>query len=195
MAAIMSLIASQASAAAVDNWVLRIDDSTSDLHTYVYLNGSLYQPVGDCHTVASNENCSQAAGFYAKSPSAATTFTTNFVVFESDGVTVSDFGTATAEYVADGGLQDFGLSLNSGSTAFPLGNPFNPGDYLSFIETGGWQTAASFSAVDSQGVLNNVSLQFRSDDVSVPEPLTISLFGAGLAGAVAMRRRKKAMGA
>jgi len=26
---------------------------------------------------------------------------------------------------------------------------------------------------------------------SVPEPLTLSLFGAGLAGAVAMRRRKK----
>ena len=30
---------------------------------------------------------------------------------------------------------------------------------------------------------------------SVPEPLTISLFGAGLAGAIAMRRRKKAAGA
>ena len=32
---------------------------------------------------------------------------------------------------------------------------------------------------------------FVANDTTVPEPLTLSLFGAGLAGAVAMRRRKK----
>jgi hypothetical protein len=32
---------------------------------------------------------------------------------------------------------------------------------------------------------------FKFDATSVPEPLTLSLFGAGLAGAAAMRRRKK----
>lgn len=32
---------------------------------------------------------------------------------------------------------------------------------------------------------------FSDGDIRVPEPLTLSLFGAGLAGAVAMRRRKR----
>jgi len=35
------------------------------------------------------------------------------------------------------------------------------------------------------------SLVFSPDSVAVPEPFTLSLFGAGLAGAAAMRRRKK----
>jgi hypothetical protein len=193
LAAIIGLYASQASAVAITthNWVLQIDDSTSDLKTFVYEDGSLYQPEGDCMTVASNENCGQGAGFYVSSPTAATNFTTNFVLFETDGVTVSDFGTATAFFESDGSLQDFSLSLNSGSAAYPLSNPFSA-PYESLIETGDWQTVASFSnVVDTTGAFNNVLFQIRSDD-PVPEPLTLSLFGAGLAGVVAMRRRKKA---
>jgi len=38
---------------------------------------------------------------------------------------------------------------------------------------------------------NYTDEQFVFTDTAVPEPLTIALFGAGLAGAVAMRRRKK----
>ena len=34
---------------------------------------------------------------------------------------------------------------------------------------------------------------FVQDAHAVPEPLTLSLFGAGLAGAAALRRRKKKM--
>src|SRR4029077_6825810 len=33
---------------------------------------------------------------------------------------------------------------------------------------------------------------FSNGDVRVPEPITLSLFGAGLAGVAAMRRRRKA---
>lgn len=38
---------------------------------------------------------------------------------------------------------------------------------------------------------NDLAFTLNGDATSVPEPLTISLFGTGLAGAVAMRRRKK----
>jgi PEP-CTERM motif len=41
------------------------------------------------------------------------------------------------------------------------------------------------TTVSDSGLFDNIS-----DETEVPEPLTLSLFGAGLAGAVAMRRRK-----
>ena len=42
------------------------------------------------------------------------------------------------------------------------------------------------------GATGPVSAEVDAPITSVPEPFTLSLFGAGLAGAVAMRRRKKA---
>ena len=45
---------------------------------------------------------------------------------------------------------------------------------------------------DSNGLDNVVLLDLGPAPVtSVPEPGTLALFGAGLAGAIAMRRRKK----
>jgi PEP-CTERM motif len=54
----------------------------------------------------------------------------------------------------------------------------NPGDTSSYVDD--W-------AVDTEG-FTFTNYAFRN----VPEPLTLSLFGAGLAGAAAMRRRRKA---
>ncbi|MGZ5935581.1 MAG: PEP-CTERM sorting domain-containing protein [Rhizomicrobium sp.] len=51
------------------------------------------------------------------------------------------------------------------------------------LETGGWQN------VSSDFGTGGVTAYVQSDR-DVPEPLTLSLFGAGLAGAAAMRRRK-----
>ena len=47
------------------------------------------------------------------------------------------------------------------------------------------------SSGNPTGLRVDAELVPGTENVNVPEPLTLSLFGAGLAGAVAMRRRKK----
>lgn len=50
-----------------------------------------------------------------------------------------------------------------------------------------------FSGVPRRKEPNDLAFTLNDTPISnVPEPITLSLFGAGLAGAVAMRRRKKA---
>lgn len=44
---------------------------------------------------------------------------------------------------------------------------------------------------DTIGAINNTNNTFTSAFFPVPEPLTLSMFGVGLAGVVAMRRRRK----
>lgn len=54
--------------------------------------------------------------------------------------------------------------------------------------------AGGYRINDIQGLNDSVDYQkvfFVANDTTVPEPLTLSLFAAGLAGAVALRRRKK----
>ena len=71
--------------------------------------------------------------------------------------------------------------------------------YLGFPPQWGWATSASGTGNAYQnffgtaGPIGNVNLAFDVQGTSnnVPEPLTLSIFGAGLAGASVMRRRKK----
>jgi hypothetical protein len=61
---------------------------------------------------------------------------------------------------------------------------------LNFSTTGGDLSFTELNPADNLGlILDDVSLSV-SDRTAVPEPLTLSLFGAGLAGAAALRRRK-----
>jgi hypothetical protein len=188
IAGVMSLFASQASAA--NSWLIQMDDSTDDLRTYVYENGSLYQPVGDCMTVSSNENCSQSAGFAIGPSDHPASIYVRYNLYEPDGVTLSDYGVASAFFVSDGSLQDFQLSLNSDDTTGSFsGSPAN----VNLIETGDWQTVATANVTNVDGtVIDTITYQVRSDLDAVPEPLTLSVFGAGLAGCAALRRRKRA---
>jgi hypothetical protein len=50
----------------------------------------------------------------------------------------------------------------------------------------------SFVITDTSDVEYPAHFGYRLDALPTPEPFTLSLFGAGLAGAAAMRRRKKA---
>jgi hypothetical protein len=49
----------------------------------------------------------------------------------------------------------------------------------------------SFVVTDNSDIGYPAGFGYRLDALPTPEPVTLSLFGAGLAGAVAMRRRKK----
>ena len=89
--------------------------------------------------------------------------TLNLSVPITDNTSTNDFNTVFTTYT-------YGFVADAASTT------------LSFADT-----SIFTNSVD--GVLTDVSVNSAR---SVPEPLTLSLFGAGLAGAAALRRRKKA---
>lgn len=61
---------------------------------------------------------------------------------------------------------------------------------INFFTTGGNLSYTNLGAADNVGlILDDVSL---STATAVPEPMTLSIVSAGVAGAIAMRRRKKA---
>jgi len=93
-----------------------------------------------------------------------------FNITLSDGLTLSATSDSTSDISPDAMLPDFiGFTSLSALTSITIDMP----------------DAVYYNAIDN--------FTFSATTVSsVPEPFTLSLFGAGLAGAVAMRRRKKA---
>ena len=78
-------------------------------------------------------------------------------------------------------------------TLFEVFSPAGSGYMLhSFTVTGTGSDTISFAGYNDDFVdlLDDVSVVANSDTHSVPEPLTLCLFGAGLAGIAAVRRRK-----
>jgi hypothetical protein len=68
-----------------------------------------------------------------------------------------------------------------------------PGYYYSGNNyPGGVSTDAASAYVRDSAFAGNINYAFRTVSNGVPEPLTLSLFGAGLLGTVVMRRRKRA---
>jgi hypothetical protein len=86
-----------------------------------------------------------------------------------DGITQAVATTSGAEYTVT-----FDLSDDSGYSTF------------SSLSTNGDVSDTGGNGIDLLVYAGNIPVR------NVPEPITLSLFGAGIAGAVAMRRRKKA---
>lgn len=89
----------------------------------------------------------------------------------STSVTVQGWNGSTLEWTAS-------EDLTADFTYLPFGNA--PVTEVKFFNDG---SAAQWWLVDN--------INYNDPLSAVPEPITLSLFGAGVAGAVAMRRRKK----
>lgn len=63
------------------------------------------------------------------------------------------------------------------------------GAFVGFTDFGQDIASVTYDATFDIVALDDI--RYASTSAAVPEPITISLFGAGLAGAVAMRRRRK----
>ncbi len=118
--------------------------------------------------------------------------TTPTLVLEPDGTPSDLFGVYCAGQSPNGAPTDCALAFVSD----PLPNGLNFQGTLGPVSesaTGGSFDATSYldaSLQDAGWHATFVSDGDPSTDNDVPEPITLSLFGAGLAGALAMRRRK-----
>jgi hypothetical protein len=71
------------------------------------------------------------------------------------------------------------------------GNGYFEADDTGAVTSRAWCVTNHGCVADNTGLVTEFNL-VTSDPASVPEPLTLSIFGAGLAGAIGMRRRSKA---
>ncbi len=108
-------------------------------------------------------------------PTGTANGTTGYNLFSSSGITASEFGL---------------LNLTTGAVNTAM-NPNFDGDPLTF-GIGQYLSETGDSGDDPTVVYDYDNFSVTVHTASVPEPFTLSLFGAGLAGAAALRRRKKA---
>jgi hypothetical protein len=102
--------------------------------------------------------------------------------------------------ISIGGIPQFGLNISNGGTALfaSITNANNPTFAFTNVSVNGSFNDSNLGGAGGASLGGNISKLsatyssgVTTDPVAVPEPLTVSLFGAGLAGAVGMRRRKK----
>jgi len=99
----------------------------------------------------------------------------NHVTFDKPFTIISQGGS----YWGSGTFAPFG-----GNTGFD-----GSGEVVGVLEFAG--TISSLTFTDTSENWHGIQIGLDGSNRTVPEPITLSLFGAGLAGAVAMRRRKK----
>jgi len=118
-------------------------------------------------------------------------------IFQGVPTTPGDRYELSYYFQSDGGVPNAGFVGWYDGTFHVLGGATNIPAFswiledFSFVATTN-TTGIDFGAYDGPGYLtiDDVVLRDIGRDVSVPEPFTLGIFGAGLAGAIAMRRRK-----
>jgi hypothetical protein len=177
LAAMSLVLATSANASVICTNCVAFDDLTDTVSVYSD------QPLIGPQTVDEN-----ATGFVSVDLGTVS-FTKKYFLTEPSLSAIDGFSDyLNLQYNADGKQLAY-LFISDSETLLPA-SLFSQGcgaNICSILpENGDWQTL--FGAPGKFQVL------VRSDvaDATVPEPTTLALFGAGLAGAVAMRRRKKA---
>ena len=102
-------------------------------------------------------------------------------------------------FLSDGSFMDGSLGHDeAGVASFILNGvaaDIPPGDWSYHSEPGSLFATDDIvyfgHRFDTVGAINSTDNTFTSAFFAAPEPITLSIFGAGLAGAVALRRRKK----
>jgi PEP-CTERM motif len=155
-------------------------------------------PAGSCGTSAS---CTTTHG--DKTSTATISVTFNLYSSSSGGTPASFTETATADFdytqekdnicwnsIATGGVVLSSTQVGACSTTY-ASNSGNSNDVIDLLQVGTEDYMIEFNGWNDWN--EQPTIQFKDGGPArVPEPLTLSLFGAGLAGAVAMRRRNKA---
>lgn len=119
--------------------------------------------------------------FFATPDTGIFTFSSSITAFGVDVIGLGDVGTTT--FFIDNGTGP--LALQTSYSA-----PGGTQTFAGIIDAAGFTTVSFTGLQPGDGIFFD-RLRFGGAAVrQVPEPLTLSLFGTGLAGAIAMRRRK-----
>lgn len=114
-------------------------------------------------------------------------------ILDQGGSVISDTLDASHQNFLSGFTGGYVVTFTSDTDEVSGLGIFTSGNSL--IEDGTVQNPFTITWNDNTGaIVGTATIQFQSDvetTTGVPEPLTISVFGAGLAGAMAMRRRRK----
>ena len=164
-------------------------------------------------TIASSENATDLPADTSLTLSPASTVTTTPESGSFSVIAVGEvLNTPTAlNFGADTGFDfshaaDIGTFVASSATLVTSGHTGSGSGFAtwevdgSFTPGGLWDPSGTFGATEiwsctqSGGAGHAISCSgtFSATRPSLPEPLTLSIFGAGLAGAAAIRRRRKA---
>jgi hypothetical protein len=120
--------------------------------------------------------------FFATADTGIFTFSSPITAFGIDVIGLGDVGTTS--FFIDNGSGPIALETNYSA-------PGGTQTFAGITDAAGF-TTVSFTGLEANDGVFFDRLRFGGAAVTaVPEPLTLSLFGTGVAGAIALRRRKK----
>jgi hypothetical protein len=156
----------------------KFDDLGDNLIINIYQDGTLIQNVtlpGESYT----------GDYYLFDGVLSQNLNVSLNIYDSDGFTLSD----TWHLFGSAGSQSFSIPFLSDVEGGPALQPLSGAQTI--IETGDWQTAATFSVSNGDTYI----WQFRSDveATTVPEPTTLTLFLLGLGGLCFARKHRIVM--